>query len=87
MENHTVGGSDPLNVAPTASASDECNTDTNRRNGGAEMDRQHGQFQVRDTLVKVADGNVTLRKADDSEVVVPLSRLSAEDRDFLKQRE
>ena len=46
-----------------------------------------GNFQVRGTLVVVADGKVTLRKEDGSEVVVPLARLSAEDRDFLKQRE
>jgi hypothetical protein len=46
-----------------------------------------GSFQIRGTLVGVADGKVTLRKEDDTVVVVPLSRLSAEDRDFLKQRE
>jgi hypothetical protein len=37
--------------------------------------------------VTVEEGKFTLRKEDDSEIVVPLSRLSAEDRDFLKQRE
>ncbi len=46
-----------------------------------------GKFKVRATLVKVADGNVTLRKEDNKETVLPLSRLSAADREFLTQQE
>jgi hypothetical protein len=46
-----------------------------------------GKFKVRATLVQVADGKVTLRKEDGKEIVVSLARLSAADRDFLKQQE
>ncbi|MCU0981601.1 MAG: SHD1 domain-containing protein [Pirellulaceae bacterium] len=46
-----------------------------------------GQFKIRATLVQVADGKVTLRKEDGKEIVVSLARLSAADRDFLKQQE
>jgi hypothetical protein len=46
-----------------------------------------GKFKVRAALVKVADGKVTLRKEDGKEIVVTLARLSAADRDFLKQHE
>ena len=46
-----------------------------------------GKFKVRATLVKVADGNATLRKEDGKEITVPVSRLSAADREFLKQPE
>jgi hypothetical protein len=46
-----------------------------------------GKFKVRATLVQVADGKVTLRKEDGKEIVVSLVRLSAADRDFLKQQE
>ncbi|MEO8497011.1 MAG: SHD1 domain-containing protein [Planctomycetota bacterium] len=46
-----------------------------------------GKFKIRATLVKVADGNVTLRKADNKEIVLPLARLSAADREFLKHGE
>jgi hypothetical protein len=46
-----------------------------------------GKFKVRATLLQVADGNVTLRKENGQEIVVSLARLSAADRDFLKQQE
>jgi hypothetical protein len=39
-----------------------------------------GKFQVRATLVQVADGKVTLRKEDGKEIVVSLARLSAADK-------
>jgi thiol-disulfide isomerase/thioredoxin len=45
-----------------------------------------GKFNVEAELVEVKDGKVVLKKADGSELTVPLSKLSSADRDFLKSQ-
>ncbi|GEM_PF-2036982 len=42
-----------------------------------------GKFKIRATLVKVADGNVTLRKEDNKEIVLPVARLGTQKGDIL----
>lgn len=45
-----------------------------------------GKFSVEAELVEVKDGKVVLKKADGSELTVPLAKLSAADREFLKSQ-
>ncbi len=45
-----------------------------------------GKFSVEAELVEVKGGKVLLKKADGSELIVPLAKLSEADRDFLKSQ-
>lgn len=45
-----------------------------------------GQFQIEAELVEVKDGQVTLKKADGSTVILPIDKLSKADRDFVADR-
>ena len=42
-----------------------------------------GQFQIEAELVEVKEGQVTLKKADGSTVILPIDKLSEADRDFI----
>jgi len=44
-----------------------------------------GKFAVRAELLAVQDGSVSLRKDDGTEVIVPLTKLSADDRQFARE--
>jgi SLA1 homology domain 1, SHD1 len=54
---------------------------------GRQWSDESGKFRVRAALIRIASGEVTLRKEDKTELKVPIDKLSSTDKSYLKRLE